>query len=766
MPAKGVQFFYIGEPSSGCSAKYFIGMKKIIIMSAYLCTSSIMLFAQQTKLTDTTNLEPVEVSSVRATELAPFAKTNLTAKDISRSNIGQDIPYLLDQTPSVVVNSDAGTGIGYTGIHIRGSDATRIEVSLNGIPNNDEEDGSEYWVNMPDMASSISSIQIQRGVGTSVNGTSAFGASIDITTNEFNKDPYGDINNSYGSFNSWKNTVKAGSGLIDGHFTIDARLSQITSDGYIDRATSNLKSFALSTAYITKKSSFRFNIFSGKEKTYQAWDGVPQDSLLTDRTYNDLGTEKPGTPYNNQTDNYQQDMYQLFFNHTFNDHWTFNTAVFMTYGRGYYQEYKGDSAETAKGDNSETAYAYYGLPNPVYGNDTITNSDMIRQLWLDNHYYGQIASAQYKGNKDEVTIGGGWSRYEGSHFGNVIWALSGGIPNDDYQYYHHPVLKTDENIYAKWQHSLSKSWSTFVDVQYRNVYHRIDGFEATSVTDPADTLKVARSFNFVNPKIGITYSKNGWQAYASYARGNKEPNYSDFQANQTNQPKAESLNDYEIGVQRTKTKYSWGVDAYYMQYTDQLILTGQINSIGAYTRINVPNSYRLGLELQGGVKLTNWLNIAANATFSINKIKAFAEFLDVYDSTYTLTGQKEIDHTNTNISFSPDEIIGGSVNLIPVKNSEISFISKYVGRQYMDNTSDLNRSIADYFTESARLSYTIQNKFAKQIDIILQVNNLLSTKYNTNGYTYADVESGSVVTYNNYFPMALINYMIGVNMHF
>ena len=725
-----------------------------------------MLFAQLKKLTDTVSLEPVEVSSVKATELAPFAKTNLTAKDISKTNIGQDIPYLLDQTPSVVVNSDAGTGIGYTGIHIRGSDATRINVTLNGIPYNDAEDEGTYWVDIPDMASSLSSVQIERGVGTSSNGTGAFGATIALTTNEFNKDPYGDINNSYGSFNSWKNTVKAGSGLIDGHFTIDARLSQIRSDGYIDRATSDLKSFALSAAYLTKKSSFRFNIFSGTEKTYQAWDGVPQDSLATNRTYNDLGTEKPGTPYNNQTDNYQQDHYQLFFDHTFNDHWSFNTALFMTYGRGYYQEYKGDSVETAEGDNSETSYAYYGLPNPVYGNDTITNSDMIRQLWLDNHYFGQIASAQYKNKNNEVTIGGSWTRYQGTHFGNVLWAQYGGIPNDDYQYYNHPDLKTDENIYVKWQHAFTKNWSTFVDMQYRDVYHRIDGFEAVSVTDPSDTLKIARTFNFVNPKGGITYTKNGWQAYLSYARANKEPNYSDFQANPTNQPKAETLNDFELGAERRKGKYTWGANIYYMQYINQLILTGQINSVGAYTRVNVPNSYRLGLELQGTAKFTSWLNISANATFSENKIQSFTEYLDEYDSTGNWIGQEQKNHTNTNISFSPSVIIGGIVNFIPVKNGEISMISKYVGRQYMDNTSNINRSLTDYFTESARLSYTILNKFSKQIDIILQVNNLLSKKYNTNGYTYTDVSSGTEVTSNSYFPMALINYMVGVNMHF
>jgi iron complex outermembrane recepter protein len=743
----------------------FIKMKQIFI-GALLCAVSLMTRAQDKKFNDTSFLQPVEVSSVKAGALAPFAQTNLTANDISKTNLGQDIPFLLEQTPSVVVNSDAGNGVGYTGIHIRGSDATRINVTLNGIPYNDAESEGTYWVDIPDMASSLSSVQIERGVGTSSNGTGAFGATLALTTNEYNKDAYADVNNSYGSFNTWKNTIKVGSGLIDGHFTLDARLSQITSDGYIQRATSNLKSFALSWAYLTKKSSLRFNIFSGKEKTYQAWDGVPADSVATNPTYNDLGTEKPGAPYSNQTDNYQQDHYQLFYNHTINKQWSFNTAVFMTYGRGYYQEYHGDSAETANGDNSETSYAYYGLPNPIYGTDTITNSDLVRQLWLDNHYYGQIASVQYKDLNNELTLGGSWTRYTGTHYGNVIWAQQGGLPNDDYEYYNHPVLKTDENIYAKWQHRISANWSSFVDIQYRDVYHRIDGFEAVAVTDPSDSLHIARTFSFINPKAGITYTKNGWQAYFSYAMGNKEPDYSDFQADSSSQPNAEQLNDFELGVERKKKNYSWGANIYYMQYNNQLILTGKINSVGGYTRVNVPQSYRLGLELQGAVKATNWLNIAANATFSQNKIKSFTEFLDEYDASYNWIGQQQRVHTNTDISFSPDVIVGGSLNFIPVKNGVISLISKYVSRQYMDNTSTVARSLDPYFSENIRLSYSILNKIAKEADIILQVNNVFSAKYNSNGYTYTDIENGTDVTYNNYFPMAPVNYMVGVDLHF
>lgn len=741
-------------------------MKKVILCTL-ACAACIVLYAQQKKkFNDTIFLQPVEISSIKAGKLAPFAKTNLTAKDIDEKNLGQDLPFLLEQTPSVVVNSDAGNGVGYTDIHIRGTDATRINVTLNGIPYNDAESEATYWVDIPDMASSLNSIQIQRGVGTSTNGTGAFGATINLTTNHFNDSAYGKINNSFGSFNTWKNTVEAGSGLLDGHFTIDVRLSQVSSDGYIDRATSNLKSLAFSTAYINKKSSIRFNIFSGKEKTYQAWDGVPGDSLATNRTYNDLGTEKPGSPYSNQTDNYQQDHYQLFFNHTINENWTFNTAVFMTYGRGYYEEYHGVAAELASGNGDAlTSYSYYGLPNAVYGNDTITNTDLIRQLWLNNHYYGQIASVQYKNKKDEVIIGGSWTRYQGTHFGDITWAEYGGIPNNDYQYYNYPDLKTDENIYVKWQHRLSEHWLTFADIQYRNVYHRIDGFEGDSVNSALSNLHIKRSFNFINPKAGITYTNNDWQAYLSYALANKEPDYTDFEASLSGQPKAETLNDFELGVERKSNNYSWGANIYYMYYVNQLILTGNINSVGAYTRINTPSSYRLGLELQGSYKFTNWLNATANITLSQNKIKTFTEQLDEYDSTYTWIGQKNIQHHNTDISFSPDIIFGGSINFIPIRSGEISLISKYVSRQYLDNTSEVATSLDPYFVQNIRMAYTLKNTFCKQATIILQVNNLFSTKYNSNGYNnYKDIESGEVVAYNNYFPMALINYMIGVNI--
>lgn len=686
-------------------------------------------------------LEPLEVRSLRASERAPFAKTNVTKQDIGKNNIGQDLPFLLNQTPSVVVNSDAGNGIGYTGIRIRGSDATRINVTLNGIPYNDAESQGTYFVDMPDIASSINSIQIQRGVGTSSNGAGAFGASINLSTNEFNEKAYGEFNNSYGSFNSWKNTVKAGSGLINGHFTVDARLSRLSTDGYIDRANSNLRSLYLSTAYFNKKSSLRFNFISGTEKTYQAWNGVPESLLQTNRTYNSSGTEKPGDPYNNETDNYQQDHYQLFFNHSFNRRLSFNTALFLVNGKGYYEQYKADEKFTD-----------YGLTNPVINGTPVTTTDLVRQLWLNNSYYGQIFSLQYKNQGNQFTLGGGWNTYDGNHYGNVIWAQTS-IPKD-HQWYNLDAVKRDLNIYGKWQRAITNKLDFYADVQYRNVFYNMEGFR----NNP--TVMVKRNFSFVNPKAGFTYSLNGYQAFVSYALGNKEPNRDDFEAGVNNQPKHETLHDFEVGFEKRSGMFTGGVTGYYMLYKNQLILTGQINDVGAYTRVNVPKSYRLGVELQGKANLAKWINAGANLTLSKNKIKRSEEYIDDYDN----GGQIIIKHANTDISFSPNVTGAYNINILPFKRAELSFLGKYVSRQYLDNTGDISRSLKPYFVQDVRFIYTIKNKAFREISLIGSVYNVFNKKYEPNGYTFSYFYNSKTTTENYYFPMAGTNFMAGVNI--
>ena len=697
-------------------------------------------------------LTPVEVRAIRASENSPFTKTNMTKKEITKSNLGQDIPFLLNQTPSVVINSDAGNGVGYTGIRIRGTDATRINVTLNGIPYNDAESQGTFFVDLPDFSSSTGSIQIQRGVGTSSNGAGAFGGSINFSTNELNKQSYAEFNNSIGSFNTYKHTIKAGTGLING-FSTDIRFSRISSDGFIDRASSDLRSFYFSNAYVGKKTSLRVNVFSGKEKTYQAWYGIALADLEAGkRTVNSAGTEKPGDPYNNETDNYTQTHYQLFLNHAIGNRISFNTALFLTKGKGYYEQYK-----------SGQEYATYGMPPPPSAGNTVTKSDMIRQLWLDNDFYGNVFSFLYKDNKTEATLGGGYTRYNGSHFGKIIWAEKG--LTDTKNWYDLTAFKKDFNIYLKEKTQLSTNWNLFYDLQYRHIKYTTNGFRYNP------KLYIKNNFNFFNPKAGISYSKNSWKGYLSFSVANKEPNRDDFEAGITQQPEPERLQDIEIGLEKTTVNYNWSVTIYYMNYKNQLVLTGKINDVGAYTRTNIPKSYRAGIELQGGIKFNSWLNVTTNLSLSSNKMKNFTEFIDDYDN----GGQKTTNFLSTDIAFSPSVVSAASINLLPFKNAVLSLPGKYVSKQYLDNTGSDNRLLNAFYTQDIRAIYTFKNDpknsgtskknlRMKEVTIIAQLNNVFNRKYEPNGYTFSYYAGGNTITENYYFPMAGRNYMVGVNI--
>ncbi|MBL7745013.1 MAG: TonB-dependent receptor plug domain-containing protein [Chitinophagaceae bacterium] len=714
-------------------------MKRIAIIH-FLLSGSAAVFAQHEAKDSFYLLSPVEVKAIRVGENAPFTKTNLTKKEIGKLNLGQDIPFLLNQTPSVVINSDAGNGVGYTGIRIRGTDATRINVTLNGIPYNDPESQGTFFVDLPDFSSSVGSVQIQRGVGTSSNGAGAFGASINFSTNEVNKDAYAEFNNSIGSFNTWKNTVKAGTGLLGDHFTIDARLSRISSHGYIDRAKTGLRSFYFSTAYLAAKSSLRLNIFSGKEKTYQAWNGVSETDLKNgNRTINYAGMEKPGEPYNNETDNFQQDHYQLFFDHRFTEKLTFNTAVFLIKGKGYYEQYKADRD-----------YADYGIADPAPG---VSSTDLIRQLYLENNFYGNIFSLQLKNKLSQFTFGGGWTRFDNNHYGDVIWAQNG-LPAPTVRWYDHDAKKTDLNVYIKQQTEFQPNWYLFYDLQYRHIFYDIDGFRDNPL------VKVSSDYDFFNPKAGISYNKNGWKGFFSYSIAGKEPNRDDFEAGISQQPKRERLNDIELGIERSLSKTNWSATLYYMPYKDQLVLTGKINDVGAYTRTNIPKSYRLGMELQGGTKVNDWMNIAANFAISRNKVQDFTEYIDDYD----LGGQKTNHYNETDIAFSPSAVGSGVINFLPLKNFELGLIGKYVSKQYLDNTQNENRKLDAFYTQDLRLIYTIKGKWLKEMNITGQVNNIFDTKYEPNGYTFSYIYGGDTITENYYFPMAGTNFMIAVNI--
>lgn len=717
---------------------------KYIFFAITFIISGFIVNAQDSsvhKFGDTLLLDNIEITSIRAADKAPFTKTNLNKDQIANVNLGQDLPYILNQTPSVVVNSDAGNGVGYTGIHIRGTDASRINVTLNGIPYNDAESQGTFFVDMPDVASSLNSIQIQRGVGTSSNGSGAFGATINLSTNEVNKEKYVELNNSFGSFNTWKNTLKFGTGLLAHHFLIDARVSCISSDGYIDRATSNLKSLYFSAAYINDKSSLRFNIISGREKTYQAWYGVPESYLDSNRTYNPAGTEKPGYPYSNETDNYIQTHYQLFYNHKINSSLSYNVAAFLSRGKGYYEEYRAGEA-----------YSDYHLADFINGKDTIISTDLIKRLWLDNYFYGSVFSLQFHKNKTWLTLGGGWTQYDGKHYDIVTWAQQG-FPAD-YKYYNAPANKNDFNIYAKLMQTFGSDFTGFIDLQGRFVKYKINGFEDHPV------MIIDQDYSFFNPKAGISFNRNDYQAYFSFSVAAKEPNRDDFEAGIADIPKPEILYDAELGMEKKDEIFNYGVTFYYMYYHNQLVNTGKINDVGAYTRTNTPESYRAGVELQAGAIIEKWLNFSGNISFSQNKIKTFTEYIDDYDN----GGQKENIYHHTDISFSPNTVASAVINFIPIKNGEINFQSKYVGRQFLDNTSHTSRSVDPYFTENVKLSYTIRKKIFKEVNLVFQANNVFNKIYESSGYTYNYISGGNLSVENYYFPMAGTNFMAAINI--
>ena len=715
---------------------------KRIFLSAALWLTSFTVLAQDdssgVKKDSFYLLSPAEVRAVRTSDLAPFTRTNLSKDELAAQNIGQDVPFLLNQTPSVVASSDAGNGIGYTGIRIRGVDATRINITLNGIPFNDAESQGSFFVDIPDFASSANSVQIQRGVGTSSNGAGSFGANINFSTNDYIPEPYGEFSYHYGSFNSWKNTVKTGTGLLYDRFTVDLRLSRIHSNGFVDRASSDLRAFFFSTAYHAPKTSLRANIILGKEKTYQAWYGISEQDLRNNnRKVNYAGTEKPGEPYENETDNYLQDHYQLFLNHRFSDRLHLSTAVFLTTGNGFYEQYK-----------AEEDYADYGLPNAG-------QTDLVRQLWLDNEYYGNIFSLQYRHNRTLATLGGSFTRYDGQHFGEVIWA-SNGMPEPTHRWYDNDALKNDYNLYFKQQTRFAAWWHFFTDLQYRHVRYNIDGFR----DNPA--LAVRSRYHFFNPKLGITYNKNIWRGYFSYALANKEPNRDDFETGLLQKPKREQLHNLEAGVEKTTSSYSWGVNLYYMYYRDQLVLTGRINDVGAYTRMNVPKSFRMGIEMEGSIRFSNWLNAAANLSISRNRVQDLTYYVDDYDN----GGQVARKLGSSELAFSPAIVSAGTINILPVPRWELSIISKYVDEQYLDNTQNAGRVLQSYFVQDLRTRYSFRWKKLKEGQLMLQVSNLFNRKYEPNGYTYSYIAGGETISDNWYFPMAGTNFMAGISLRF
>ncbi len=745
------------------SAQNAFSVRLLSLSAGFACMAP--MASAQTDSARINNLNEVVVKSVRATEKTGMSFTNVGRKEIRKQNLGQDIPFLLNQLPSVVSTSDAGAGIGYTGIRIRGTDPTRINVTINGIPYNDSESQGVYWVNMPDFASSVQSIQVQRGVGTSTNGAGAFGASINVNTLSYEKDPYAETNVSVGSFNTLKTNLMASTGLMNGHFVIDTRLSRIVSDGFIDRSASDLKSFYVSGGYYAKENFVRLNVFSGKEVTGQAWEGVPESAAKGDlagidayveRNY--LGEEykkallnrgrrfNPYT-YENQVDNYQQDHYQLISSFRIGQNWRFNPTLHYTYGRGYYEQFREDDD-----------FAAYALPDITIGGEVIKSADLVRRKWLDNHFYGGVWSFDYEGDsKLKSTIGGGWNRYEGKHFGEVIWARYNPSDDQKYKWYDNLGTKSDFNVYTKFFYQFSQAFNAYLDLQYRSVGLGIHG-----VADKLQRVDFNKTYHFFNPKLGLNYVfSSASSAYLSYAVGNKEPGRQDFVDNAPAAPRHENLRDLEIGYRFSTDDFRAEANFYRMDYRDQLVLTGKVNNVGEAIRVNVPRSFRTGIELQASARLSAHWQVGANATLSSNKIRNFEETILSYDETPEQVNK----YSRTDISFSPGLIAGAQLSFIPHRSFEITLLSKYVSDQYLDNTSDETRKIDAFFVNDLRLTFTPSQKLLKDMQISLLVNNIFNHRYEANGYTYSYIYGG-VITENFLYPQAGTNFLAAVRLRF
>jgi iron complex outermembrane receptor protein len=695
----------------------------------------------------TVELSAAEVTAVRAGDRAPFAKSTLTAEEIAKTNTGVDLPYLLNMQPSVVVGSDGGTGIGYTNISIRGSDATRTNVTLNGVPFNDAESQGTFFVDLPDIATSAADIEVQRGVGTSTNGPGAFGASINLRTTEVKREAWGLVSAGGGSYNTQRYSVSAGTGLIDGKFSLDMRLSSITSDGYIDRASADLKSYFLQGAWIGKTRSLRFITFQGKEVTYQAWDGVPREVIDTNRTYN-------GFTYDNQVDDYVQTHYQLLLDQQVGTNTTLNVTLFRVLGSGYYEQYEPDEDLST-----------YGIAPAVINGDSITTTDIIRRRWLANTLTGVNASADIKLGASKLVLGGSYSDYEGGHYGEVTWARYAGNSDIRDRYYDDNATKTDANGFAKLTYALNPKIDLYGDVQLRNVDYSFLGFN-----NELDNVTQEVKYTFFDPKAGLLWRvQDGTKIYGSFAVANREPNRDDLEeTTPASRPGPERLYDTELGLEHRAGRWNAGINAYYMDYTDQLVLTGELNDVGAALRTNVPKSYRAGVELMFGAQIAKPLTWKANATLSMNKVRDFTEYVDDWDN----GGQVAVHYASSDLAYSPNAIAASELSLRvwnkPKKaRADLTLVTKYVGPQFLDNSASADRMLDAYVVNDLRANVTLLRlKGIKSVDFNLTVRNILSELYESNGWSYSYISDDRRQEQVGLFPQAPINVLGGVSVRF
>ena len=705
------------------------------------------LFSQE-KVIDTIqgrkqDLNEVVVQSIRVKYSSPISHSNISKAELSLRNLGQDLPILLNFLPSIITTSDAGNGVGYTGIRIRGVSPQSTNITINGIPFNDPESHGTYWVNLPDFTSSIESLQVQRGVGTSTNGSGAFGASVNILTDAVSQNAYTEISNSVGSYNTFKHTVKFSTGKINDAFEISGRLSKIDSDGYIERAFSDLKSYFIQGSYVHGNTFIKALTFGGHEKTYQSWFGVTKEQILENRRQN------PYT-YKNEIDNYKQDHYQFHWNEKINDRWSTNIGLNYTYGRGYFEQFRENDLVKTYGGIVESDVDANGIE--------LGTTDLIRRRWLDNNFYFLNASANYKSSKLNMTFSSSYSTYNGDHFGEVIWARKFGKDNSVRdRYYDGNGVKTDFSIFGKASYLLNNNLEFYGDLQVRNV-----GYKTTGLTSDLVNMIIDKSYKFFNPKFGLSFKLNSNSIiYGSYSRANREPSRSDYESNINIRP--EQLNDFELGWRYMKNGLKFNVNSYYMLYNEQLVLTGALDDVGTPIRTNSGSSYRIGIEADAQLMLSNFFTVNSNMTLSSNKNKQILSLID----------GKIFDFGKTDISFSPEFITSNTIIYIPKDNFRLSLLSKYVGMQYMGNTDSINSKLDSYFVNDISVSYQINtNRFFKSILISGLINNVFDVEYVSNGYyyTYDDTWSipGQVKTLDGagYYPQATRNFFFGLTLKF
>lgn len=695
-------------------------------------------------------LDEVFVSAVRVNAQSPITYSNLSNEEIEDRNLGQDIPSLLNYLPGVVTTSDAGAGIGYTGIRVRGSDATRVNVTINGVPYNDSESQGTFWVNLGDFASSVENLQLQRGVGTSTNGAGAFGASLNFMTDRYQVEPSAEIANSFGSYGTQKNTVKFSTGLFNDHWEFAGRASRIKSDGYIDRASTDLKSYFLQGTYVNGGTLIKALTFGGSEVTYQAWDGIDEETLRTNRRYNPAGAYEDDEGnlqfYDNHVDDYQQDHFQLLWNQKYGEGWSSNMALHYTIGRGFYESYR------AEEDLEE-----YGI-NPFMANgELVETSDLVTKKWLDNDFYGTTFSVNYQDSQMDVVFGGGLNRYIGDHFGEITYARFAPLSEPRQRYYENTGYKTDFNVYGKATVAVTERFSLFGDLQLRNVHYETEGVQEESVP-----FEVDDAHTFFNPKGGMTYEvSDANQLYFSYARAHREPNRDDYE---NGNPEPEELNDYELGWRYNTAGVQINTNLYYMDYRNQLVLTGELDHVGAFIRENSGNSYRLGLEIDAAFRLSEKFSVRPNVSLSRNRNVDFVS---------TWNGEL-VDFGDTEISYSPSVVAANIIEYRPVENLEFKLLSKYVGEQYMSNIEAEGSLLDSYFINDFNVQYTWRTApVFKEVVFTGLVNNIFNEKYVSNGYFYTyDIPNenmpGGAETFGGagYYPQAEINFLAGVTLKF